>query len=70
MPILPAFLENNAASSPLTLHQANCEIATDYTKKKNVLRLRLADGAEYLLMANSQNEMVDWLTKIQFYAGN
>jgi hypothetical protein len=63
-----AFSENQAACSPLILLNARCEIATDYTKKKNVLRLRLSDGSEYLLMANSQNTMVEWLSKIQFYA--
>jgi spectrin beta len=63
-----AFHENSAAAPPIVIHQSHCEIATDYTKKKNVLRLKLNDGAEYLLMANSQNEMVDWLSKIQFHA--
>ncbi|CAH1792768.1 unnamed protein product [Owenia fusiformis] len=62
------FIEQNAASAPLTLHHATCEIATDYTKKKNVLRLRLSDNSEYLFMANTQNAMVEWLTKIGFYA--
>ena len=66
---LLAFMENNAASPPLILHNAVCEIATDYTKKKNVLRVKLSDGSEYLFMASSQNSMVEWLSKIQFYAG-
>ena len=66
---LAAFIDKNAATSPLTLHNATCQIATDYTKKKNVLRLTLSDGSEFLLMAASQNEMVEWLAKIQFYAG-
>ena len=61
--------ENQAAAAPLALHNANCEIATGYTKKKNVLRLRLADGAEYLRTAHSHAEMNSWLAKIQFHAG-
>ena len=64
-----AYDENQAAAAPLALHNASCEIATDYTKKKNVLRLRLADGAEYLLTAHSHAEMNSWLAKIQFHAG-
>ena len=66
---LAAFIDQQAAASPLVLQRASCEIATDYTKKKNVLRLTLSDGADFLLMANSQNEMVEWLNKIKFYAG-
>lgn len=64
-----AFAENSAAVGPLAVHNAVCKTATDYTKKKNVLRLRLADGAEYLFSANSQKEMMDWQKKIQFHAG-
>ena len=63
-----AYEENMALAPPLAIHNANCEIATDYTKKKNVLRLHLGDGSEYLLMATSQNEMVEWLEKIKFHA--
>ena len=67
--VAAAYDDNQAAAAPLALHNATCEIATDYTKKKNVLRLRLADGAEYLLMAHSHSEMNSWLAKIQFHAG-
>lgn len=65
-----AFKENNAASPPLALHNASCEIANDYTKKKNVLRLHLADGAVYLFVATTPTEMVEWLKKIKFHAGD
>ena len=64
-----AFAENSAAAPPLALKGSVCETATDYTKKKNVLRLKLADGAEYLFMANSPAEMMEWRTKMQFHAG-
>ena len=46
-----------------------CEVASDYTKKKHVLRLKLHDGAEFLLEAQSQDEMVEWLQKITKFAG-
>ena len=64
-----AYVEKQAAAAPLALHHAVCEIATDYHKKKNVLRVRLADGAEYLLTAHSSAEMNTWISKIQFHAG-
>jgi spectrin beta len=54
---------------PLPLHNAVCEIATDYTKKKNVLRLKLPDGSEYLFLTLSAADMQNWQTKIQFSAG-
>jgi len=31
-----------------------CEIASDYKKKKYVLRIRLRNGAEYLLQAKDE----------------
>ena len=62
------YLESDAASAPLPIHGATCNVASDYTKKRNVLRLCLCDGAEYLFMAQSQNEMMSWVTKIQFHA--
>ncbi|XP_041352702.1 spectrin beta chain, non-erythrocytic 5-like isoform X2 [Gigantopelta aegis] len=63
-----AHAESQAAAPPLNIHKAICEIATDYTKKKNVLRLRLHDGAEFLLEASSTEEMNEWLKKIVYYA--
>ena len=39
-------------------------IASDYTKKKNVFRLVLPNGAEYLLQAESVNEMTLWIQDI------
>lgn len=67
--IFVEFLESDAASAPLPIHGATCNVASDYTKKRNVLRLCLCDGAEYLFMAQSDTEMMSWITKIQFHAG-
>ena len=64
-----AHAESQAAAPPLNIHKAICEVATDYTKKKNVLRLRLHDGAEFLLEASGAEEMNEWLNKIVYYAG-
>jgi hypothetical protein len=39
-----AFLEKLPAAPCLFLHNATCEAAMNYTKKKNVFRLHLKDG--------------------------
>jgi len=62
------FTENLASAPPLPILGATCDTAADYTKKKNVLRLSLPDGSEYLFMAPDQSEMTQWLLKIQFHA--
>ncbi|XP_052769142.1 spectrin beta chain, non-erythrocytic 2-like isoform X1 [Mya arenaria] len=62
------YLEKFAAAPPVNIHQAHCEVAADYTKKKNVLRLHLHDGAEFLLEAPSSNEMNEWLANINKFA--
>ena len=67
--VFSAYSESVAGAPPLALRGATCEIASLYTKRKNVLRLRLDDGSEFLFMAPSQNDMVEWLSKIQFHAG-
>lgn len=48
--------------------QARCEPATDYTKRGAVLRVRLADGAEFLLACPSQPLMQEWVNKLAFHA--
>lgn len=62
-------MERAAAAPPLNIHASHCEIASDYTKKKNVLRLKVRDGSEFLLETTSSSEMEKWLSKINFYAG-
>lgn len=48
----------------LDLNGAECELATDYNKRPNVFRLRLASGGEYLFMAKDQAEMERWINVI------
>lgn len=67
--VCPAFLESQAAAPPVNIHKCMSEVATDYTKKQNVLRLHLYDGAEYLLEFHTAEEMHEWMTKIHHYAG-
>ena len=60
---------NVAAAPPLALKDARCDVAADYTKKKNVIRLTLSDQSEYLFVTHDPVKMNQWQTKIQFHAG-
>lgn len=60
---------SSTASQPLVIHRANVTVATDYTKKKNVFRLQLLDGAEFLFHAPDENAMMDWIMRIERQAG-
>lgn len=62
------FLQKKAATAPVNVLNAKCERAEDYTKKKNVFRLSLPDGSEFLFLAASFDEMSDWVNKIAFHA--
>ncbi|EFX81310.1 hypothetical protein DAPPUDRAFT_242480 [Daphnia pulex] len=62
------FAESKAAASPLNLYQAVCERASNYTKRKNVFRLRTSDGAEFLFSAEDQQHLDDRVKKISFHA--
>lgn len=62
------FYEKKAATAPVNILNARCEKADDYTKKKNVFRLKLPDGSEFLFLANNKTEMLDWVNKISFHA--
>ncbi|CAL1674075.1 unnamed protein product [Lasius platythorax] len=62
------FSLSKAATAPITIYNAICEKAEDYTKKKNVFRLKCTDGSEFLFLSPSQQEMEDWVNKISFHA--
>ena len=49
---------------PIDLVGATAEIASDYTKKKNVFRLKLANAAEYLFQAADEEKMTQWVNAI------
>ena len=68
---LPTILltETIPAAPAVFIHNAYCDVASDYHKKKNVLRLRSADGAESLIEAASPSDMKEWISKVQYYAG-
>ncbi|XP_060114613.1 spectrin beta chain, non-erythrocytic 4 [Heteronotia binoei] len=45
----------------LSLLNATSEVASDYKKKKNVLKIKMQDGGEFLLQAKEEEEMKAWL---------
>lgn len=67
--VFPGFVESYAIAPPLNIHNSKCEIAADYTKKKNVMRLHLTDGAEYLFETSNHAEMVQWCEKVNNQSG-
>merc|ERR1739848_91354 len=48
----------------LDMSGAKAEIATDYTKKKHVFRLKCANGGESLFQASDEDEMTQWVNSI------
>merc|ERR1739838_768880 len=48
----------------LDMSGAKAEIATDYTKKKHVFRLKCANGGESLFHASDEDEMTQWVNSI------
>ncbi|XP_056332566.1 spectrin beta chain, erythrocytic isoform X2 [Danio aesculapii] len=50
---------------PLTLTNSSCEILTNYKKKKQVFKLRLGDGSEYLFQCKDEEELHNWTQAIE-----
>ncbi|CAI8040975.1 Spectrin alpha chain, non-erythrocytic 1 [Geodia barretti] len=58
------FQQNAAAAPAINVSHGVCEIAKDYQKKKNALRLKLPSGAEYLLIARDEADLLAWVDAI------
>uniref|UniRef100_A0A671MMD0 Spectrin beta chain n=1 Tax=Sinocyclocheilus anshuiensis TaxID=1608454 RepID=A0A671MMD0_9TELE len=50
---------------PLNLTNASCEILTNYKKKKQVFKLQLEDGSEYLFQCKDEEELQNWTQAIE-----
>lgn len=50
---------------PVDLKDAKCDVAADYKKKKHVFRLKLPTGLEYLFQAKDDEEMQNWISRLQ-----
>lgn len=62
------FFQKKAATAPVNILNARCEKADNYTKRKNVFRLHLPDGSEFLFLAGNKIELLDWVNKLSFHA--
>ena len=58
------FKESKAASPPILINHAAVEKASDYTKKKYVIRLVTQDQSEYLFDAGSREKCDAWTEKL------
>merc|ERR1712242_572951 len=52
------------AELPVDLSNAEATVATDYTKKKHVFRLKLENGGDYLFQASDDDQMSLWVESI------
>merc|ERR1719225_656438 len=48
----------------MDLSNAEATVATDYTKKKHVFRLKLENGGDYLFQASDDDQMSLWVESI------
>ncbi|KRX92696.1 Spectrin beta chain [Trichinella pseudospiralis] len=55
--------------TPINLIGWNVEIASSYTKRRNVLSLRSPTGFEYLLQARDEDDMLRWLHQLRTAIG-
>lgn len=69
--------QKHAKADPNTMHRPQIQLAgvsalaaTDYIKKPNVFRLKLGSGAEYLFNARDEDEMNNWIERINAAAGS
>lgn len=49
----------------ISVKSALCDIAYHYKKRKSVFRLVCFNGSEFLLQAENQPDMLEWITRIQ-----
>eukprot|EP00090_Calanus_glacialis_P009978 TRINITY_DN1835_c0_g1_i1.p1 TRINITY_DN1835_c0_g1~~TRINITY_DN1835_c0_g1_i1.p1 ORF type:complete len:1716 (-),score=684.24 TRINITY_DN1835_c0_g1_i1:112-5259(-) len=49
---------------PVKLMESEVEVASDYTKRKNVFRVKTDAGSEYLFQAENEGMMKDWVSAI------
>jgi len=55
--------------APTELEGSSCYIATDYSKKPCVFRLKLATGGEFLFQGKDEAEMNSWIGKMNACSG-
>ncbi|XP_067680907.1 spectrin beta chain-like isoform X4 [Haliotis asinina] len=53
----------------IDLESATCQVASDYTKRPFVFRLKLANGGEYLFQAKDENDRNTWIARVNMSTG-
>lgn len=56
--------------SQIDLDGTNAVAATDYSKRPNVFRLKLANGGDYLFQTKDEDEMNNWIGRINAASGS
>jgi len=54
---------------PIDLNGASCAIASDYTKRPHVFRLKLSNGGDYLFQCKDDDEMMTWIHSVSAASG-
>lgn len=62
------FAASKAVCAPVGIHNAQCAVAGDYSKRKHTFRLITVDQSEFLFQAASDEELHLWVNKIMFKA--
>jgi spectrin beta len=55
--------------SQIDLEGTTAVAATDYNKRPNVFRLKLANGGDYLFQSKDEDEMNNWISRINAASG-
>ena len=63
----PSFFQNpiQTEEPPVELQESHLEVADDYTKRKNVFRVKTTNGSEYLCQADHEEDMKEWMHAIE-----
>jgi hypothetical protein len=61
----PIDLQRTPKLCKYTMQQADTALATDYVKRRNVIRLKLMDGPQFLLRSTDAIEIVSWVEHLQ-----
>jgi spectrin beta len=54
---------------PIELDGCSAAVATDYAKRPNVFRVKLANGGDFLFQCRDEEEMNSWMSKINAAGG-
>ncbi|XP_065157650.1 spectrin beta chain isoform X3 [Atheta coriaria] len=62
------FRSSKALYPPIGIHNAQCSVADDYSKRKYAFRLIIPDQSEYLFACQNEQDLTSWVQKVGFRA--